>query len=447
MRDKRRLFAILLPAGLALSAACLIALGACHALRADASAQGRARVPAAGVAPSPSPSPSPLPSPTLSLLPAYEAFVPQTPVPEFVFTPGEGMLAGGAVVSLSGALPIAGTLVSAGPLVSAGALLVSEIAEDPAYPLSWRVTFPEGADVTAYDVADANTQEGVSLASLLSNVTLTPGHYTLFLSAEKRGGDGPLYVSETHFTALGDTWRTLQKSDFFTAYAETLAFFQGEPDRFLYRYQPSYGRYMTADPAWEATYLVDFPAGDGETWRIHRDAVPYFQRATALFDTVRVRVHGTNGDSGVLPLRRLVSGYFGAYTSRRTNGMRYVSHHAFGTAVDLNADMPVNDNTAANKKRIRTEVKDHLLYEGVAALDGVTYYDFTYTGACEALYLGVPETVVNYLLYELAFYRAGFQWGHYFADKSDGMHFMLTGQLAASHDAPGGLRKVYEYAE
>ena len=59
----------------------------------------------------------------------------------------------------------------------------------------------------------------------------------------------------------------------------------------------------------------------------------------------------------------------------------------------------------------------------------------------------VPETVINYLLYELAFYRAGFQWGHYYISTSDGMHFTLTDNIRISHDGNDGLRKVFEYSE
>ena len=76
------------------------------------------------------------------------------------------------------------------------------------------------------------------------------------------------------------------------------------------------------------------------------------------------------------------------------------------------------------------------------------YYDYTYTGdSLLWVYRNIPETVINYLLYELAFYRAGFQWGHYYVSTSDGMHFTLTDNIRISHDGNSGLRKVYEYIE
>ena len=60
---------------------------------------------------------------------------------------------------------------------------------------------------------------------------------------------------------------------------------------------------------------------------------------------------------------------------------------------------------------------------------------------------GVPREIQNYLLYELAFYRAGFGWGYYFSHNCDAMHYTLTELDPALHEAEGtGLRKVFEYA-
>ena len=54
--------------------------------------------------------------------------------------------------------------------------------------------------------------------------------------------------------------------------------------------------------------------------------------------------------------------------------------------------------------------------------------------------------MVNYLLYELAFYRAGFLWAHYYRSTSDAMHFTLSEFVTGTHD-DGGLRKVFDYLE
>jgi len=163
---------------------------------------------------------------------------------------------------------------------------------------------------------------------------------------------------------------------------------------------------------------------------------------------VHVRVSGTNGDSGVLLLSDLIDTYNGSYCSRFTTSEKSISHHAFGTATDLNGGMGVNDNLKENNAVINTEVGEKLTYNGTKTEEGVSYYDFTYSGdSLLWVFQNVPETVINYLLYELAFYRAGFEWGHYYISTSDGMHFTLTDNIRISHDGNKGLRKVFEYTE
>ena len=53
---------------------------------------------------------------------------------------------------------------------------------------------------------------------------------------------------------------------------------------------------------------------------------------------------------------------------------------------------------------------------------------------------------MNYLLYEFGFFRAGFDWAHYYKSTSDAMHFCLSEYVTHKHDDKKyGLRKVYEY--
>jgi hypothetical protein len=110
--------------------------------------------------------------------------------------------------------------------------------------------------------------------------------------------------------------------------------------------------------------------------------------------------------------------------------------------------MGANDNIKENIALINDEVGNYLTYNGIKEEDGVSYYDYSYSGDYSLwVYKNIPESVVNYLLYELAFYRAGFQWGHYYVSTSDAMHFTLTDNIRISHDGNEGLRKVYEYSE
>ncbi len=108
-----------------------------------------------------------------------------------------------------------------------------------------------------------------------------------------------------------------------------------------------------------------------------------------------------------------------------------------------------NHNVLSNHELIGNDVRYALTYNGILTdKNGQQYYDFTYTGNYKAKYKGVPTTIVNYLLYELAFYRAGFQWGFYYETACDGMHFMLSEKDINRHmDSDVGLRKVYEYID
>ena len=109
-------------------------------------------------------------------------------------------------------------------------------------------------------------------------------------------------------------------------------------------------------------------------------------------------------------------------------------------------NLPTNRNVLSNRALILDEVRNHLAYNGIKTANGVSYYDFTYNGSCSATYRNVPQTVINYLLYELAFYRAGFGWGYYYDHACDGMHFTLSEMSASIHDTSGrSLRKVYQY--
>ena len=81
-------------------------------------------------------------------------------------------------------------------------------------------------------------------------------------------------------------------------------------------------------------------------------------------------------------------------------------------------------------------------------MKGKPCYDFTYTGSAPREVKNVPEPLMNYLMYELAFYRAGFSWGAYYPHTCDAMHFTLT-ELSPElfTDGPYAMRKVFEYIE
>ena len=142
----------------------------------------------------------------------------------------------------------------------------------------------------------------------------------------------------------------------------------------------------------------------------------------------------------------LVPSFFITSFARFVSSRKYVSHHSLGTVVDLNTNLSVNSQRNKNKYLIYDAVANHLTYNGIqTGEDGVRYYDFTYDGSYRGAPEDMPPAIVNYLLYELAFYRAGFRWGFYF-DTADPMHYTLTeSQYEYFEEGPFALRKVYEY--
>ncbi len=352
----------------------------------------------------------------------------------------------GAVLPLGGEYAIGGTVYSNYPLDSVTVTITCSHNNQKPYPYKKTVHFKQnGAGV--YDLTDAATDEGVSLSSLVDFSELLIGVNTLKISASVKGTRSVELVRCT-FYVLGEEWETITKDKFPDSYPEALQFF-GSEERFLYRYQWVNGRYTVADPEWEKTYITEIPGYPEDTpWLVHIDAVPYMEKAFEYLKTSHIRVHGTNGDTGVIPAISLITEYNGCYVSRFTSSLKAVSHHTFGTAVDLNASMDPNKNNEKNHAVIDDDVKGHLVYNGIQEENGVRYYDFTYDGKYKLDPNGVPETCVNYLLYEFGFFRAGFDWAHYYKSTSDAMHFCLSEFVTHKHDDKTyGLRKVYEYIE
>ena len=395
------------------------------------------------------------PAPTASFTPAPTAEPTPSPVPPpasvltFDESADDPMPQITDRLKLGHSYKLRGTVQSNYPLLSVTVTITCAFSEDLFYPYTQTVTLDPNNGVYSYTLDDALTQEGVSLDSLMQFSELHTGIHTLVISASSTGQIEPVDLYKTKFYVLSDQWNQIKKSDFSNnSYATALSFFN-DKEAFLYRYQWVDARYTVADPDWENEYIVSFDCvPNTEPWRIHRYALPYYEQVKYYLNNVHVRLSGTNGDSGVLLLRDLIETYNGTYCSRFTSSEQHISHHAFGTATDINGGMNANDNTKENIAIINDEVRNKLVYNGIKEENGVSYYDYTYSGdALLWAYQTVPDTVINYILYELAFYRAGFQWGHYYVSTSDGMHFTLTDNIRIAHDGNDGLRKVFEYSE
>ncbi|MCE5189458.1 MAG: M15 family metallopeptidase [Eubacteriales bacterium] len=399
---------------------------------------------------SPSPVSSPAPTVLLVTLPPSPSPTPMIPsVLTFDESSDDPMPTIQDRLPLGKGYRLRGTVQSNYPLLSVSAAINCAYSEDLFYPYTQTVTFDPAKQVYSYSLDDALTSDGVSLDSLVQFSALHTGIHTLTITATSLGQPTPEQVYQTQFYVLSDTWKKIQRSDFSNSSYETALRFFKDKDAFLYRYQWVDARYIVADPDWENEYIISYDCLPGrEPWRIHKATLPYFEAVSYYLNSVHVRVSGTNGDSGILLLGDLIDTYNGSYCSRFTSSEKSISHHAFGTAIDLNGGMGANDNLKENKALIDDEVRNKLVYNGTKTENDVTYYDYTYSGdSLIWVFQSVPETVINYLLYELAFYRAGFQWGHYYISTSDGMHFTLTDNIRISHDGNEGLRKVFAYTE
>ena len=351
----------------------------------------------------------------------------------------------GYVHALGESFALPGTVYSNYPITAITVSISCAHNSSKFYPYRSTVRFSEGT--STYALTDPNTDSGRSLAETVDFSKLSVGIHTLKLTASCQGAKS-VELFRWKFYVVGPEWEQITRENFPDSYPEALKFF-GDTEKFLYRYQWVSGRYILADPEWEAKYIKQITAyPNGELWNIHVDAEPYFLQAFDYLDTSYFRVHGTNGDTGVIPASNLITEYNGCYVSRFTSSLKAISHHTFGTAVDVNASMEPNKNNIEAKALIDDDVKGHLVYNGLLKTNGITYYDFSYDGEYSLDPNGVPQTCVNYILFELGFYRAGFDWAHYYKATSDGMHFCLSEYVTYKHDDKQmGLRKVTVYAE
>ncbi len=341
-----------------------------------------------------------------------------------------------------------GTVQSGEPLTGVTITIRHEQKADPLYPYTATVTFEASDHVTSYALEDTESPVGgASIDDLISCGRLLPGRHSLTLTASTVSSENITLFAAEFIVDEPSEWTPLISNNFRNNYLEALAFFK-EPERFLFQYKWADGRNIITDPAWVEAYITSVTGVGGKKWQVHVDAVPYFEKAVDYLENTYVRVQGNGHDSGVIRLSKLIKAFNGSYYSRFVTEKTFVSHHAFGTAIDLNAALVPNNNDIQNHDIIRHEVRNCLAYDGIVKSGGKSYYSFTYTGEWQEYHQEVPATVLNYLLYELAFYRAGFGWGYYYPHTCDAMHFTLSERNIAEHgDADTGLRKVYAYAE
>ena len=367
------------------------------------------------------------------------------PDPAIRFLPEEGLPLPCPEYNLTEKRPFAfgGTVVSEVPLIRV-AVAVSD--ETGSVLLEAEAT-PDGEDETAlrYPLWDKTFPfEDGSLSARIDFASLKPGTYTFTLKAENEmAGEVVLYTAP--FTVERTTaLHTLIPNDLRNTYP-AMAAYAGQ-DTLPFTYRTGTYNQIWVDNGWIArnTTSIDTPFGDD--WRVNKAAEEPFHQAVRYMRTTYVHVGG-RWNSGVVRLSRLVRSYGGPFIGRQEENSPFLSPHVLGLAVDLNPGGP-NEAVPENWDTFCREISENLLYNGIKEQNGLKYYDFTYIGTWGAAYERVPTVIQNYLLYELAFYRAGFFWGAYYDHTCDASHFGL-GEYDPEifSDSPLALRKVFEYID
>ena len=375
--------------------------------------------------PTPAPDPTPTPDPAIRFVPEEGLPLPQE---GYALTEKRAFAFGGTVVS---GVPLSRVSVA----VSDGEgniLLHAEAEPDEAdesalsFPL-WDRTYPFVDE---------------SLSGQMDFAALKPGTYTFTLQAANAiVGETVLYSSP--FTVERTTAvHTLIPNDLRGTYPAAEAYLGDGALPFTYQ-TGTYGQ-IWVNSGWTGRNIVSIATPFG-TWRVNKAAQEPFNQAVGYLRTAYVHVGG-RWDSGILRLSRLVRSWNGPFIGRTEEGSPFLSPHVLGLAVDLNAGMGPNAAVPDNWATFCKEISENLIYNGIREKNGYRYYDFTYIGNWGTTYERVPTIIVNYLLYELAFYRAGFFWGVYYDHTCDAAHFGLGEYDPSVHtDSPLALRKVFEY--
>lgn len=336
-----------------------------------------------------------------------------------------------------------GKVKCSSPILSVKAV----ISTDSGFSKATAVTFSASDNKTTVELVDPTfpSSGDQSLTKKTKFEELPAGTYRFSLYASAVGVPEKL-IKSSSFKIVKSEWNTLISNHLRNNYAYALSFF-GSRDEFLFRYKWEDGRQITVEQSWLNSHIGNVTSPAGKKWYVHKKAVPKYQKAIDYMNSTYIRVRGAS-DSGVIKLWDLVKTFDGTLNTRFVSERTFVSHHAFGTAIDLNASMDANLNRLENRTLIKNEVINNLTYNGIKTANGVSYYDFTYSGSHSSKHKNVPTTVINYLLYELAFYRAGFGWGYYYTHACDAMHFSVSELSPELHDASSrALRKVYSYVQ
>jgi hypothetical protein len=195
--------------------------------------------------------------------------------------------------------------------------------------------------------------------------SLRAGSYRFTLSATTVAQPDPVVLLSRECSIVRTQQFLLTQNQFDDNYLDALEFFGGDTDKFLFHYSRREGRYIATDEDWRNKYLVVSSLG-----RVHVDALPHFEAAEHYLKNTYVRVSlqnpvtGLVSEGSVLLLDELLE-KSATYVPRFQSNQEYISHHTFGTAIDVNDTMVPNKNRPENHEVIGDDVKNHLIYNGI----------------------------------------------------------------------------------
>ena len=380
----------------------------------------------------------------LSLSPLAVRAEGATPGPAIRFLPEDSLPLPSEACGLTEgrAFAFGGTVMSETPLTSVS-VTVSD--EQDQVLLMAEERMEAGEAITSFPLWDRTYPfEDTSLSGRMDFGSLAPGQYTFTLRAATAAGEATLYAAPFAVEPVTNL-HTLMPNDLRGTYAAAEAYLGEGALPFTYR-TGTYNQ-IIIDNAWVGRNIVEINTPFDAPWKVNKAAVAPFEQAIYYLRHTYVHVGG-KWDSNILRLSFLVAAYNGPYFPRQEEGTPFLSPHVLGLAVDLNHSMGPNGPAPDNWNIFCREISENLIYNGIREKDGRRYYDFTYIGDWGTEYEKVPTVIQNYLLYELAFFRAGFFWGVYYDHTCDASHFGLGEYDPSIHsDSPLALRKVFEYID
>ena len=197
---------------------------------------------------------------------------------------------------------------------------------------------------------------------------------------------------------------------------------------------------------WEEQHILKGFPFPGKAISINIWAINQYKAAAASLNSTQVKLVYKDGSATSFLLKDLVK-TAASYNSRYIypvmtdeNGNKLPPHlwnwrlslHSWGASVDVNAAIRVNRQKGINFAAIRGGAVKLSCTQGSDSGGAVVLH---YDGYPQQGQL-VPDDVSSYILYELAFKKAGFYWGAYFGNnRTDPMHFSLI-EVPARKDIP-----------